>query len=182
MGKQKFPTVATASKSYAFVTQCVLAFKNLMTDTTYHITGDLAVPSDTLVDVTSAKKSVANKHPTNSNHNSSLDDKSYNSKSDFKTDKVEEEEDKVDEKTSEKEEEEEFSSLIEDLRETNMDTTLAPMIPIVYDWFDEYGRQKLTVDFFVQSLPQSHFRPKVDCNGMHLELGIVVIEFFLSHT
>jgi hypothetical protein len=73
-----------------------------MSDTTYHITGDLAVPSDTLVDVTSAKKSVANKHPTNSNHNSSSDNKSYNSKSDFKTDKVEEEEDKVDKQSSEK--------------------------------------------------------------------------------
>jgi hypothetical protein len=132
-GKRKFPTVATASKSYAFVIQCVLAFKNLMTDTTYHITGDLAVPSHTLVDVTPAKKFVANKHPTNSNHDSSLDDKSYNSKSDFKTDKAQEEEDKVDKQSSEKEEEEEVSSLIEDLREINLETTLAPMRPIMYD-------------------------------------------------
>ena len=153
-----------------------------MTDTTYNITGDWAVPSNTLVDVTPAKKTVANKYPTNSNHDSSLDDKSYNGKSDFKTDKVEEEKDKVDKQSSEKEEEEEVSNLIEDLRETNLDTTLAPMIPIMYDWFDEYGRQKLTVDFLVHSLPQSHFRPKVDCNGKHLELGIVVPEFFLSHT
>jgi hypothetical protein len=37
------------------------------------------------------------------------------------------------------------------------------------------------VDFLVQSLPQSHFRLKVGRNGMHLELGIVVLEFFLSH-
>jgi hypothetical protein len=67
-GKQKIPTVTPANKSYACVSWCVIACKNLMIDTTCHITGDLAVPSDMLVDISPAKKSAAKIYLTNNNH------------------------------------------------------------------------------------------------------------------
>ena len=54
------------------------------------------------------------------------------------------------------------------------------MKPMLYNWLDSNGRQKVTVDFLVQSLPGDHFRPKDSSNGMYLELGIVVPDFFYN--
>jgi hypothetical protein len=68
-----------------------------MTDTLFIFpltTGEMAAQSDMPVDITTANNSVA-KIPTNSNHNSSLEDISYNDESDLKIDKVKEEENKV---------------------------------------------------------------------------------------
>jgi hypothetical protein len=68
-----------------------------------------------------------------------MHDKSYNSKSDFKINGVEEEENKVikNEQSLEEVVEEEVSYQIKDFREIKLDTTFAQMKPIVYDWFDE---------------------------------------------
>jgi hypothetical protein len=54
------------------------------------------------------------------------------------------------------------------------------MMPVIYHWLEDKRRQKLTVEFLVHCLPEKHFRPMVSQNGMLIELGIVVPEFFMS--
>ena len=54
------------------------------------------------------------------------------------------------------------------------------MKPLIYSWFDESGRQRLTLDFLVIGLAETDFTPRVTRNGMNLELGFVVPEVFFS--
>ena len=145
------------------------------------MTGDLAVPSVTLADITPAKKPVTRIHPTNSNHNSSWDDKSYNSKSDFKTDEVGEEESNVNknEQTLEELEGEEVSNLIEDLRESNWIQHLLQQNQLhMTGLMNTSGKIWLWISL---AEPSAHpIQVQVGHNGMHLELGVVMQEFFLS--
>ena len=92
-----------------------------------------------------------------------MHDKLYNSKSDFKIDEIEEEENKVikDEQSLEEVVEEKVSIQIKDFRETKLDTTFALMKPIVYDWFDEQGRQKVTVYFFCRVFCRATSGPRL---------------------
>ena len=55
------------------------------------------------------------------------------------------------------------------------------MRPVVYSWIDETERKKLAADFLEQSLPESHFKPSISSNGMNLEIGVVVPDFFFNN-
>ncbi len=62
------------------------------------------------------------------------------------------------------------------------ETSTDLMKPLVYAWFDEVGRQHLTLDFLVVCLPEGDFTPRVTRNGMGLELGFKIPEIFFSPT
>ena len=64
-----------------------------------------------------------------------------------------EEEEKVDEKSVNLEDE--IQDLAEELEATRFigKHQASIMKPVLYNWFDSNGRQKVTIDFLVQSLP-----------------------------
>jgi hypothetical protein len=66
--------------------------------------------------------------------------------------------------------------------EGSTETTNDLMKPLIYAWFDEDGRQHLTLDFLVMCLPEGDFTPRVTRSGMSLELGFTVPEIFFSPT
>ena len=55
------------------------------------------------------------------------------------------------------------------------------MRPVVYSWIDETERKKLAADFLMQSLPDGQFKPSISSNGMNLEIGVVVPDFFFNN-
>ena len=67
-----------------------------------------------------------------------------------------------------------------ELLDTEASDPSAIMKPLLYSWFDESGRQRLTLDFLVMGLPEAYFTPRVGRSGMTLELGFVVPELFFS--
>ena len=124
--------------------------------------------------------SDANKQEKREGEQEDNRDKDYSDKEDPEEASEVEEEEKVDEKSVNLEDE--IQDLAEELEASRFigKHQASIMKPMLYNWLDSNGRQKVTVDFLVQSLPEDHFRPKVSSDGMYLELGIVVPDFFYN--